>query len=81
MWVGRYSKLIANNKQTTISTDLETMIDATMCLDKYIGDGYILLHDHDPHVCQEGETFTFTDGTLQKLEVYCDDTFDLQKRR
>ena len=57
------------------------MINATMCLDKYIGDGLLLLHDHDPDVCQEGETFTFTDGTLQNLQVYCDDMFDLQKWR
>ena len=78
--IGRYIKGIANNKQTI---DLKTMIGGTMCVEQYIGDAYVLLadHDHDPEVCRKGETLTLKDGTLQKLDAFSNDTFDLQKSK
>ena len=76
--VGRYIKGIASDKQTTIPIDLKAMIGATMGVEQYIGDTYILLPDHDPAACQEGKTLTFKDDTVQKLEAYYNDTFDFQ---
>ena len=56
------------------------MISAIIGLELYTSEACILLPDHDPEIriCQEGETLTHKDDTVQKIDAYYNDTLDFQ---
>ena len=56
------------------------MIDATIGHEQYTSKACILLPDHDPEVCicQERETLTHRDDTVQKWNAYYNDTRDFK---